>query len=63
MIIKDDPAYSKQGNTWTIKGTSDADNDYIATLTVDEEGYPKTFTYAYDSLGISMTRTVSEIKD
>lgn len=65
MIMEnlEEAAYSKQGNTWTIKGTSDADNDYIATLTVDEEGYPKTFTYAYDSLGISMTRTVSEIKD
>lgn len=62
MLNMEDAIYTKNGNTWTITGASDAENKYIATLTVDEKGYPSKFTYAYESLGISMTRTISELQ-
>ncbi len=62
MPNMEDAVYTKNGDTWTIQGASDAENEYIATLTVDEDGYPSQFTYAYDSLGISLTRTISELQ-
>lgn len=58
----EDASYTKEGDTWTISGSSQAGNDYVVTLTVDEEGYPEKFTYAYDGLGISMTRSISDIQ-
>lgn len=65
MIMEnmEDAVYVKEGNEWTISGTSDAGNDYTATLRVDESGMPQTFTYVYEGLGISMTRTVSDIQE
>lgn len=44
-----------------ITGDDDAGNVYTATRRVDEEGMPKTFIYSYDSLGLSMERTISDI--
>lgn len=57
----EDAQFTLEGDTWTISGESDAGNAYTATLRVDADGMPKTFTYAYDSLGLSMERTVSDI--
>ena len=57
----EDAQFTLEGDTWTISGESDAGNVYTATLRVDEEGMPKTFIYSYDSLGLSMERTISDI--
>lgn len=57
----EDAQFTLEGDTWTISGESDAGNAYTATLRVDEDGMPKIFTYAYDSLGLSMERTISDI--
>lgn len=58
----EDATYTKDGDKWTITGSSDAGNTYVATLTVDADGLPQTFTYAYEDLGISMTRTISDVR-
>ena len=36
---------------------------YVATMVVDDNGIPEQFTYTYEDLGITMIRTVSQIRE
>lgn len=56
-------SYQKNGVKWTIKGESDAGNEYLATMVVDDNGIPKEFTCTYEDLGITLIRTVSQIRE
>lgn len=56
-------SFQKNGAKWTIKGESDAGNEYVATMVVDDNGIPEQFTYTYEDLGITMIRTVSQIRE
>src|SRR5699024_5731261 len=57
----EDTQFTLAGDTWTTGGERHPGNVYTATLRVYEEGMPKTFIYSYDSLGLSMERTISDI--